>query len=84
MSASKLLVIIDRDVCRVFRARDDCESLVPVSHLGMSCGYARVGSTATHRSFTSLALREIETFVFISHCSRRNASRRLIDAGRAA
>ena len=60
--------MIDGKVDGAFRAEDYCESLVPVSHLGVSRGRARVGGTATHRSFAPLAFREIKTLGFVSHC----------------
>jgi hypothetical protein len=73
-SERKLSVIIARDVDRVFRPEDYCESFIPVRHLSVSRGGACVGSTATHRSFTPLAFGEIKTFVFVSHCSRTRLS----------
>ena len=44
---TEVSVIIGRNVARMFRAEDHCKSFVPVSHLGMSGGHARVGAAAT-------------------------------------
>ena len=62
--------MIDGEVGGAFSAEDYCESLVSVSHLGVSRGRARVGGTATDRAFAPLAFCEIKTLGFVSHCPR--------------
>ena len=60
--------IIDRASGQPLRAEDRGEGLVTVGHFGMRGGGARVGSLAAHRPLTLLAVGEIRTFGFPSHC----------------
>ena len=74
--------IINWQVGRPLRAKNYCKGFVPVSHLGMSGGSARVRCTATHRSLKTRTGGVINTSQFsVVRRSKRARRRALGDAG---